>query len=83
MNTSASIVDRPEGQAQIASARVEVKSDEFIKLLNRALNTMEPKDWPVWVNDILGGHIENGKLVEGMRPTDRCVVVIERALEPA
>lgn len=65
------------------SKRVEVKSDEFIKLLNRALNTMEPKDWPAWANDILGGHIEAGQLVEGMRATDRCVVVIERATEPA
>ena len=65
-------------RTKTVKATVEIHSGELIKLLNRALNTMEPKDWPTWVGDILGGHVENGQLVEGIRPTDRTKLVFER-----
>lgn len=26
---------------------------EMLKLLNRSLNTLEPKDWPSWTDDLL------------------------------
>jgi hypothetical protein len=64
---------------------VKVNTPELLALLNRALNTMEPKDWPAWVNDITGGHVvpvpdrsSYPTVAEGVRETDECEFVFYR-----
>jgi hypothetical protein len=51
--------------------RVEVKAEDFLKLLNRALNTMEPAHQPEWATPI----------TDHIRPTDKVEILLTREVD--
>lgn len=61
---------------------VKVDAKQFLWLLNRALNTLEPADWPQWAEDLAGGSPVpwngNGGVSQGVLPTDSLEVVVYR-----
>lgn len=40
-----------ESLFHLSMSRVE--ADKLLWLLNRAVNTLEPKDWPTWLDGVL------------------------------
>ena len=63
------------------TAKVVVPAVELRKMLDRALNTMYPEHWPEWASDIMGGHVVNGKVEDGILPTDSCMFMFTRVVK--
>ncbi|MEO8298776.1 MAG: hypothetical protein ABI574_13315 [Burkholderiales bacterium] len=50
-------------------AKISVPTNELIAVLNRAVNTLEPENWPSWLTSML---------IDGIEPTDKCEFTVTR-----
>lgn len=54
---------------KLPTKAISIPTKEFLKMLNRALHTLDPDKWPDWAK----GFVD---ISTGIKETDECVVVI-------
>lgn len=59
-------------EAKTKTAFLEMDTESFLRIINRALNTLEPDYWPAWAFNL-----------DEVLPTDKLTLAIQRELPPS